>query len=245
MSIQLLFKQVLYKLSIVIIKLRKNKITGVDLRHDLQQLIQKQKPIIIDVGANSGQSIELFRELWSRSIVHSFEPSAKLFETLTRRFLDDHIHLNNLGMGSEPSKGTLLLNQKSGLNSLLEMSKEEENRFKDKKVIGTEDIIIETVDNYVEKNKIEHIHLLKTDTQGFDLEVLKGAQQSVANKRISNVLIEINFISMYQNQGKSTDIINYLFSNGFGLVALYEISRSKQSKSIDWCTALFTLKNVK
>jgi FkbM family methyltransferase len=240
---QKIIKTIAYYLNILIVRLRKNKITGIDLRHDIKQLIEVKNPIILDIGANKGQSIKLFRELWPSSFIHSFEPTKSLAEILINQFQNSTTIINETAMGAAPTKATLNINQKSGLNSILNLDSSPENRFREKKIIATEEVIIDTVDLYLEKHKILRIELLKTDTQGFDFEVLKGAINSIKTGKISNVLIEINFVSLYQNQGKSTEIFEFLFSNKFALVGLYEISRNKtDSSSIDWCTALFTFK---
>ena len=57
-------------------------------------------------------------------------------------------------------------------------------------------MFINSVDLYVEKEEIRKVELLKTDTQGFDLEVLKGAHLSIKSGKIANILIEINFVKL-------------------------------------------------
>jgi len=93
------------------------------------------------------------------------------------------------------------------------------------------------VDDFVKENDISSIDLLKIDTQGFDLEVLNGAKASLESGMIKNVLVEINFISMYEKQGSAGDVIRELESVGFVLVDFYE--KVRQDKVLAWCTALF------
>ena len=42
--------------------------------------IEKTNPIIFDVGANEGQSIERFQNLFPESFIHSFEPDISVFK---------------------------------------------------------------------------------------------------------------------------------------------------------------------
>jgi FkbM family methyltransferase len=240
--VQRVIKKIVNNLGFLIIKLRKNKITGIDLSHDIKQLVKVKSPVILDIGANSGQSIELFRQFWPSSFIHSFEPTKSLAEILFDKFQNSKTIINNTAMGANPTKAKLNINQKSVLNSLLPLDSSDENRFREKKVVGKEEVIVDTVDGYITIHQIGQIDLLKTDTQGFDMEVLKGAMGAIKSGKILNVLIEINFARMYQNQGTSTEILEFLFGNKFALIGLYEISRSHNTR-IDWCTALFTYKS--
>ena len=39
-----------------------------------QKIIKNDKPIIFDIGANQGQSIDRFLKIYKNSLIHSFEP---------------------------------------------------------------------------------------------------------------------------------------------------------------------------
>ena len=57
---------------------------GRDLDRDLNSLIATQTPVVLDVGANVGQSIMTFREIWPDSRVTGFEPDPRLALRLRR-----------------------------------------------------------------------------------------------------------------------------------------------------------------
>ncbi len=120
-------KSVLKSCGFIVTRLRKSKITGIDLDHDIKELIHESQPIILDIGANSGQSIQLFKRIWPASTIHSFEPTSSLANKLLERFQDDHTFINATAMGALTAKATLLVNPKSVLNS------SDENRFREKK----------------------------------------------------------------------------------------------------------------
>ena len=96
----------------------------------------------------------------------------------------------------------------------------------------------ETLDRFIAAEKIDKIDLLKIDTQGFDLDVLQGAEQALSDELVSNVLVELNFIKMYQGQSSAEEINTYLNKYGFFLVDYYE--KVRRSNTIGWCTALFS-----
>ena len=52
---------------------------GLELDHDLPLIVTAKRPVIFDVGANVGQSIDLFSRLFPRSSIYAFEPAADCF----------------------------------------------------------------------------------------------------------------------------------------------------------------------
>ena len=72
---------------------------------DIYNLKIKDNPVIFDVGANQGQSIERFRKIFPKSIIHSFEPIKKEFEMLRNKYnKDENIKINNHAIGDEVGK---------------------------------------------------------------------------------------------------------------------------------------------
>ena len=53
-----------------------------------------------------------------------------------------------------------------------------------------ETVILSTIDNYCNENKIDRIDLLKLDVEGHELKILKGASQMLAKNKISNIQVE-------------------------------------------------------
>ncbi len=53
-----------------------------------------------------------------------------------------------------------------------------------------ETVILSTIDNYCNENKIDRIDLLKLDVEGHELKILKGASQMLAENKISNIQVE-------------------------------------------------------
>jgi hypothetical protein len=83
----------------------------------------------------------------------------------------------------------------------------------------------------------EHINLLKIDTQGFELQVLRGAERMLSERRICALMLEVNFSMMYQVQSPFAQILEQLDARGYYLVDFYQKARIKHRLS--WCNALF------
>lgn len=48
-------------------------------------------PLIVDVGANTGQSIKRFKSVWPTSVIHAFEPNPSTFQQLSENHGNDRM----------------------------------------------------------------------------------------------------------------------------------------------------------
>ena len=204
---------------------------------DMAKFIHNQRPVIFDVGANEGQSIHRFRSQFPRCIVHSFEPSATTFQILRQQAarLKD-VHLWNYALGSVPGQMTLLENSNSLMSSFLPLSE-----FGWGKVTKETLVEVRTIDQFCRDEKIEQIDILKSDTQGFDFEVLKGAECTIRARKIGLIYFEIIFSDMYKDLPSFAEVYDFLIRRDFLLVSFYQFFYQKQLAS--WADALFVHKS--
>ena len=80
--------------------------------------------------------------------------------------------------------------------------------------------------------------LLKIDTQGFELEVLKGASEALRN--IGAVEVEISLIPLYEGQPIYVDVCSMLENHGFHLVWIERGWVHPVSNNLLQMDALFT-----
>jgi hypothetical protein len=100
---------------------------------------------------------------------------------------------------------------------------------------------INTVDDYCDSRQIEKIDILKSDTQGFDLEVLKGAERTIARGGIYLVYIEINFAELYKGLPPADEIMRFLREHRFSLVSFYRFNYI--NNHVGWTDGLFRYSN--
>ena len=63
----------------------------------LKSLVIKSDPLVFDIGANLGQSLKEFKDWWSDSKVHCFEPQEECWKTLKNiqlEYLSESIIIN-------------------------------------------------------------------------------------------------------------------------------------------------------
>lgn len=80
---------------------------------------------------------------------------------------------------------------------------------------GTESIVVpvRTLDSFLASGEIAQPQLIKADVQGYELEVLRGASESLAST--DAVLLEVSFRELYERQPLAHDVISYLSTRGF------------------------------
>lgn len=157
--------------------------------HVLEQRI-KPPYCIFDVGSNKGQFFQLILEnvVINDFSIHCFEPGHETFKILVKSFKEDkRIKLNNIGLGKE--KGEAVLHYDSVGSGLASLTKRRLDHF-DIDFSKAEKIEINTIDNYCSENGIKHIHLLKIDIEGHELDALIGAKKMFASKSIDIVTFE-------------------------------------------------------
>jgi FkbM family methyltransferase len=211
---------------------------GVDLAHDLRIVVSNPAPMCLDIGANAGQTIEMLQRVFPAAQIHAFEPSARMSLELEMRRFGERVSVHRLALGRVASQREFLNYDTPLLSSFLLMDRAPENRFRDAVVRNTEVVEIDTVDRFLSTRGIEVVDLMKSDTQGFESEVLAGSTQSMQAGRIRAVLVELNFVRMYQHQASPTDIMATLIASGLYPVGFYELER--EANTIGWCTALFS-----
>jgi FkbM family methyltransferase len=214
-------------------------VMGHDLWRDVGLLLQDSShPLCIDVGANHGEITAAMLALKPATDVHAFEPSAKCQILLRARFgSSSRVTLIASGLGDEEGAREFLSYTNDQLSSFLPLQTDSENPFAGEAEVAREQVRVTTLDLYAARANLGPIDLLKIDTQGFDLRVLRGAVGLLRNRQITHVLIELNFLKLYQGQANPPEIIAFLGQYGLHLVDFYE--KCRQQQRLGWCTALF------
>jgi len=194
---------------------------------------QDSQPLILDVGANEGQSVHRFKRLFPECELHAFEPSPSTFQKLKLNTLNfANVVYNQAGVGSKTGILSLRENEYSDMSSFLEPS---ESCWGN--IVNTTRVPVVTLDSYCESKKINEISILKTDTQGFDYEVLVGATNLIQFSRVHIVLTEMIFSDMYKNSKPFGEYYSFLKESGYKLVGFYGFGR--QDGLASWCDGLF------
>lgn len=173
----------------------------------------KQIGTIFDVGANVGHVALRFYNSLAPSRIYCFEPVASTFKTLIdscARY--PNIQCHRIAFGATPGESTIYLTEDCSGCSLLRLNS----------VIGQESVEVSTVDRFAEENQIARIDLLKIDTEGYDLEVLKGSERMLKENRIVFAIVEVGFHPGDHRHVLFDDVRFFLADFGFSVYGIYE-----------------------
>lgn len=204
------------------------------------EMLAKSPEIIFDVGANTGRAARFFVKHFPHATIYSFEPFPESFDRLCADVRLASIKAFNLALGSKNEEAILHSFKGSELNSLLAPDSRA-SMFLESDELNLEreaTVQITTLDDFCEQHSIRKIDILKLDTQGYDLEVLRGGGGLLASKRVRVIQVEVNFVPLYRGQPRVGEIIEYLSKDGYGLVGLYDIARTPAG-DIKWADAVF------
>lgn len=187
-----------------------------------KKYLDKNNIIFFDVGANVGNFTKLFQRYYGDRIkkIHCFEPNKSVYEILTNTNKNNqNIIINNYGLSHE--EGIKKLEFPGNLTVLGSIFKRPvfiERRLGE---INSIEIKLSTLDKYVEEKDIKSIDYLKIDTEGNEMNVLLGAENSFKHKKI--VCGQIEYGACYLDAGTTIkDVYYFLTKHGY---SLYDVEK--------------------
>ena len=198
----------------------------------------KKNPVIIDIGANEGQSIKRFNLIFNNCVIHSFEPITKCFDQMVKNFPDKKFIKNNYALSDKNTNKEFFINKNSYTSSFNRINKNYDDNNEKDKIKNSIKVKTLTLDTYINFNKIKKIDILKIDTQGHELNVLKGSKKSLKKNMINFIEVEIILCDYYINKIKLYEIDHIMNKNNYELVDLQGFNYSKNNQ-IKWFDMLY------
>lgn len=196
-------------------------------RHLAEMLPALKIESVIDVGANKGQYYDFLRDrVGFKGRIVSFEPIPELAAELQRRTASDpKWTVHNLALGRTPGVLPLHVSDKTGWSSLLTKTSDKANDLAASiKIERVVDVSVRTLDEVfaiLEPTLEPSSCYLKLDSQGFDLEIMQGAKNSLLS--IPALQSELELLKIYENAPDYLRVIEFLRDNGFAISGLFPI----------------------
>ena len=212
---------------------------GHDVLLNVRRILDGNSPrVVFDVGANTGQTLKRVRSEFPTAYIRCFEPSPSVYAELCRTAEgDDLAKCYCAALSETDGDATFFEFPVSTANSLLAPNVVEDSPEWLRQAKETR-VPTRRLDAVCAAESIPHIDLLKIDTQGFDLGVLRGAQALLEKKAITLIYLEVCFAKHYHQQCWFDEIYSFLRERGYRFVDFYEKVWDVDFSMI-YCNALF------
>jgi FkbM family methyltransferase len=158
-------------------------------------------PVIFDVGANMGQTLENYAAVFPTATIHSFEPFPESFRNLqeTASRYDGAV-AHELALADAAGERTFFVNPEwHTRNSLLPRPADGRRYYRaGAELAPTLTVRAETLDAFCAEHAVDHINILKLDVQGGETLVLRGAQGLLSREAIDLIFTEVMFVPHYE-----------------------------------------------
>ena len=187
------FNKFLFRLSLGGLGILNFKNSGVSgERSFLKTYLPGKKGVLIDVGANRGcysrEALEFNPEL----SVYAIEPHPTTFKVLAAALNRENVVTINKGLSGEV--GILKLYDYADKDGSSHASLFEDviTEMHGAGMAVAHEVEVTTLDEIVAKSGIGEISLLKIDTEGNELEVLRGGAETLSSNKIKAIHFEFN-----------------------------------------------------
>jgi FkbM family methyltransferase len=140
---------------------------------------------LFDVGANDGAYLHFALEVLGEQVkAYAFEPQSASFEVLDKRFANEpRVELMRVAVGNAAGSADLFFGKEGETTASLNSNSTQGQAF-------SEIVRLTTIDEVCAARGIEHIDLLKIDTEGYEMEVLLGGSVMIETGRVSSIQFE-------------------------------------------------------
>jgi len=193
---------------------------------------------VIDAGAGTGQFARRIRNTFSSASLICFEPIDACFQEIQSYFKDDpHISLHKLALGEQAGSFEFHVHKNPGSSSFLKMTDIHTNAYPGSG--ESESVVIQTIrlDEFLNNTTPDAEIMLKLDTQGTELSILKGAGAWLDKMKV--ILVELNFAETYEQCPLFDEVYHFLRAHHFSLAGIENASQSLHDGSFLQCDAFF------
>ena len=162
----------------------------------LHSIIKTKDPVFYDVGGNKGDYTLMLNESFPKSKITTFEPNPNTYKVLKENVKGNAILINK-GVGESNGKLELFFDVNNKTSVQASSNPEILKQISKTSELASVNIDVIKLDEFVKEDVID---LLKIDVEGFELEVLKGAEKLIKENRIKIIQFEFNEVNIIQRR---------------------------------------------
>jgi FkbM family methyltransferase len=208
---------------------------GLDLVADVSRIKDfASMRVVFDVGANVGDWTQDYLALAPMATFYCFEPSAGTFQALSRR-IGTHPRVRTVRTAAGSATTTTRLHK---VGSSVQYSLKAPTQGGEE--VETEEVQVLTLDDFADAQRITHLDFLKVDTEGYDAEVLAGADRLLSRQMVDFVFVEVNFAQGDVTHTHFDAIAAPLGRHGYQPIGFYDVHLWGPPWFVMYMNVLFT-----
>ncbi len=217
-----------------------NPATSEELRR-IKLLQHYNIDLVFDIGANKGQYAMGIMDAGYTNKIVSFEPLSSvhsIIEKESKKFENWKV-AQRCAVGAKREEIEINISANSVSSTLLNMLDSHIEGAPESKIIGKEKVQVFPLDEIGEGfiGNSKNI-FLKIDVQGFEQEVLKGAEKMIAKAK--GIEMEISLIPLYENQRwLLPQVLDYMQQKGFQLTSIVPAFTDNKTGKVLQCNGIF------
>ncbi len=175
---------------------------------------------VLDVGANRGQFARELRGIGYNGRIISFEPIGNEFLVLKEQFKNDlKWSGHQVALGSKEETMSITIPKLTVMSSLLDSAAADRDARKELVEVRRLDNMLPSLMTDFGSSRV----FLKMDTQGYDLEVFRGASGCIEN--IQGMQSELSIQPLYKNMPHYLEALEAYEAASFALYNLSVVNR--------------------
>jgi FkbM family methyltransferase len=200
-----------------------------------------RRPVIFDVGANMGQTLENYAAAFPGATIHSFEPFPESFRQLAETASRHRGAIpHQLALADAAGERPFFVNPEwHTRNSLLPRPAEGRRYYRAGSDLTPDlKVQVDTLDAFCAGNHVEHISILKLDVQGGESMVLRGAERLLSREAIDMIFTEVMFVPHYEGGPLFHRLWGQLEEKRYSFFNLFDIIVARNGQ-LRYANALF------
>jgi FkbM family methyltransferase len=199
----------------------------------LKNNLDARLDVLLDVGAHKGETISNFLKNFKIKNIYSFEASKDTYQILKKNvdkvkdvYKETNIEIFNFGIGSSveskifyelPDSNSSTFNLIDQKSSYFKRKNKILSLFFKKKFNIKENYVSQIkLSQFIKNKELIKIDILKIDTEGYELEVIKGLEEKI--KIVNFIYFEHHYDNMIKKNYKFSEIHEFLSLKGFNRV---------------------------
>jgi FkbM family methyltransferase len=180
-----------------------------------RMLAQAERFVLMDIGARGGVSAQ-WAPIADLARVIGFEPDQGVCDRLNAASTGMEFH--PCALHAVPGEHVFYLTESEFCHGFRPCDQRYLGRFPNavnNRVRGQLSMRAESLDSFADGARLDHIDFIKIDTEGSELDILRGGRESLASRRVLGLLVELWWDPRLKGQPSFAELDTYIRGQGF------------------------------